>query len=140
VFTQKVSASPENRRGDGQSSRLLLAPGQFGSRHLTVTWVEGAPGSQQPLHSHRGSEQVYVIVRGQGRMIVAGEEQAVEPGSLIFIPPGAEHAIYNPGSEPLVFVSAAAPPFAPPTVDFEYGLAEEPATPDRGPGPHRRAT
>jgi len=42
-------------------------------------------------------------------MIVAGEKQAVEPGSLIFIPPGAEHAIYNPGSEPLVFVSAAAP-------------------------------
>ncbi len=121
MFTQELDESPENRRGQGQVSRLLLAPGQFGSQHLAVTWVQAAPGSQQSLHSHPHSEQVYVIIRGSGRMIVAGEEQVVEAGALIFIPPGSEHAIYNPGPEQLSYVSAAAPAFEMPVGEFAYG-------------------
>ena len=120
MFTQHISTSPENRRGDGQVSRLLLAPGQFGSRELAVTWVDAAPGSQQPLHAHPESEQVYVIVRGRGRMIVAGEEQEVEPGTLVFIPAGAEHAIRNDTTDDLTFVSAASPPWDPPSGVFAY--------------------
>ncbi len=121
MFSQTLADSPENRRGDGQVSRLLLAPGQFGSQHLAVTWVEAAPRSQQPLHAHPDSEQVYVIVAGRGRMIVAGEERWVQAGTLVFIPPGAQHAIYNPGPEQLVYASAAAPPFDTPTWEFAYG-------------------
>lgn len=120
VFVQTLASSPENRRGNGQVSRLLLAPGQFGSRQLAVTWVQAAPGSQQPLHAHADSEQVYVVVSGRGRMIVAGEEQEVHAGELVFIPPGAEHAIYNPGPHELVYASAAAPPFEAPTGEFAY--------------------
>jgi mannose-6-phosphate isomerase-like protein (cupin superfamily) len=120
MFSQTVAGSPENRRGNGQVSHLLLAPGQFGSRHLAVTWVEAGPGSQQPLHAHPQSEQVYVVIAGRGRMIVSGEEQEVRAGTLVFVPPAAEHAIYNPGPEQLVYASAAAPPFEPPSGEFAY--------------------
>ncbi len=85
-----------------------------------MTWVEGAPGSQQRLHAHPGCEQVYVIVAGRGRMIVAGEEQHVHAGTMVFIPPGAEHAIGNPGPENLIYVSATSPPFAMPAGEFAY--------------------
>jgi mannose-6-phosphate isomerase-like protein (cupin superfamily) len=121
MFIQTLADSLENRRGNGQVSRLLLAPGQFGSRHLAVTWVEAAPGSQQSLHRHLGSEQVYVIVAGRGRMTVDGEQREVGAGTLVFIPPGAEHAIYNPGPDALVYASAAAPPFEMPTGELAYG-------------------
>lgn len=120
MFIQELDDSPENRRGNGQVSRLLLAPRQFGSRHLAVTWVDAAPGSQQSPHVHTDSEQIYVIVSGRGRMIVAGEEQEVHAGALVFIPAGAEHAIYNPGPEALVYVTAASPPFEMPTDEFAY--------------------
>jgi mannose-6-phosphate isomerase-like protein (cupin superfamily) len=120
MWTQAIADSPVNRRGGGQVSHLLLAPAQFGSSNLAVTWVEGAPGSQQRLHTHTGSEQVYVIVAGRGRMIVAGEEQDVHPGTMVFIPPGAEHAIGNPGPEKLIYVSATSPPFATPAGEFAY--------------------
>jgi len=120
MFTQPISTSPENRRGEGQVSRLLLAPGQFGSRALAVTWVDAAPGSQQPLHAHPESEQVYVIVRGRGRMIVAGEEREVQAGTLVFIPPGAAHAIHNHTHQELTYVSAASPAWDPPRGEFEY--------------------
>jgi mannose-6-phosphate isomerase-like protein (cupin superfamily) len=120
MHTQSLSDSPKNHRGGGQVSHLLLAPRQFASRHLAITLVEGAPRSQEPLHSHPDSEQAYVIVSGRGRMIVADEERDVEAGTLVFIPPGAEHAIFNPGPEVLVYVSATALPFEPPSGEFAY--------------------
>jgi mannose-6-phosphate isomerase-like protein (cupin superfamily) len=111
VSLTRVGECPRNERGDGQVSHLLLAEGQFGSRNLAVTWVEGAPGSQQPVHAHAESEQAYVIVRGSGRMILGDDERELGPGTLVFIPPATPHAIRNDGDEPLVYVSATSPPF-----------------------------
>ena len=110
MHIQKLADSPKNHRG-GQVSHLLLAPGQFGAQNLLVTWVEGAPGSQQSTHAHADEEQVYVIVQGRGAMNVDDETEEVGPGTLVFVPPGASHSIRNIGDEPLVFISPTAPPF-----------------------------
>ena len=110
MHIRHISESPRHLR-EGQTSYLLLTEGQADSRHLSITWVEGEPGSQQNLHAHPASEQVYVIVAGRGLMQVADEEQEVGPGTMIFIPKGASHAIRNVGSEKLVYVSATSPPF-----------------------------
>jgi mannose-6-phosphate isomerase-like protein (cupin superfamily) len=110
MHIQTLERSPRHHRG-GQVSYLLLTKGQFGSQNLSVTWVEGEPGSQQQLHAHPSQEQVFVMVRGRGLMLVGGEEREVGPGSLVFIPPGAMHAIRNIGDEPLTYVSATVPPF-----------------------------
>jgi mannose-6-phosphate isomerase-like protein (cupin superfamily) len=83
--------------------------GDLGSRNLTVTWVDVPPGAEQRAHSHAEAEQVYVIVRGSGRMQVAGDVEQVSEGDLVFIPPATRHGIVNDGSEPLVYVSAASP-------------------------------
>jgi mannose-6-phosphate isomerase-like protein (cupin superfamily) len=122
MHTQTLEGSPRNRRG-GQVSYLLLAGRPSGSRNLAITWVEGAPGSRQEVHAHSDSEQVYVIVRGRGVMTVGGEEEEVSAGTLVLVPPGAGHAILNTGDEPLVFVSATAPPFEMPPEGspFAYG-------------------
>jgi len=52
-----------------------------------------------------------VIVRGREIMLVDGEEEEVEAGVAVLIPPGAEHAIRNAAGELLEYVSATAPPF-----------------------------
>ena len=75
-----------------------------------MTWVDVPPGAEQRAHSHPDSEQVYVIVRGTGRMRVAGDSEQVAEGDLVFIPPGAEHGIVNDGPEQLVYISASSPP------------------------------
>lgn len=109
---QTLTSSPRNERGGGQVSHLLLAQGQFGSRHLCITWVECQPGSQQARHRHPAQEQVYVIVRGHGQMLLGDEDREVGEGTMVFVPPGAGHAIRNDSSGPLVYVSATSPPFA----------------------------
>jgi mannose-6-phosphate isomerase-like protein (cupin superfamily) len=84
--------------------------GDLGSRNMTVTWVDVPPGGEQRAHSHPDSEQVYVIVRGRGRMSVAGDAEEVAEGDLVFIPPATSHGIVNDGTETLVYISAASPP------------------------------
>ncbi len=106
---RRLSEAAVEERGRLRS-HILLDAGDLGSRNLTVTWVEVPPGAEQRAHSHADSEQVYVIVRGRGRMRVAGDTEQVSEGDLVFIPPGAEHGIVNDGPEQLVYISAASPP------------------------------
>jgi mannose-6-phosphate isomerase-like protein (cupin superfamily) len=91
-------------------SHFLMDAGDLGSRNLSIIWVDVPPGAEQHSHSHEDSEQVYVIVRGRGRMHVAGDEEDVGEGDLVFIPPATDHGIKNDGDETLVYVAAAAPP------------------------------
>ena len=107
---RRLAGTREDHRG-GQISHLLLGPGDFGSRNLAVTWVEGGPGSEQEEHSHSQQEQAYVIVRGRGVMTVAREELEVAEGTLVFIPPRTTHKIRAVGDDPLIYVSATSPPF-----------------------------
>jgi hypothetical protein len=44
---QRLETAPVNERG-GQRSYLLLRDGQFGSKNVAITWVEGEPRSMQP--------------------------------------------------------------------------------------------
>ena len=91
-------------------SHFLMDAGDLGSRKMSVTWVDVDPGAEQHAHSHEDSEQIYVIVRGRGRMQVAGDEEEVGEGDLVFIPPATDHGIVNDGDETLVYVTAASPP------------------------------
>ncbi len=125
MHTQTLEESPRNPRG-GQISYLLLTKGQFGSSNLSITWVEGAPGSEQPVHAHPDNEQVYVIVRGRAMMKAGEEEREVGPGTLVFIPPRTDHAIHNIGDESLLYVSATAPPFDLPPMETGRGYEPRP--------------
>ena len=121
---QPLETAPVNERG-GQKSWLLLREGQFGASNLAITWVKGAPGSMQAVHGHPDNEQIYVIVRGRGVMQVADEMQEVGEGTLVYIPPGAAHAIKNTSDEPLVFVSATSPPFNPKELSEYFAYKEQ---------------
>lgn len=106
---RRLSEAAVEERGRLRS-HFLLDAGDLGSKNLSVTWVNVPPGAEQRPHSHPDSEQIYVIVRGNGRMQVAGDTEQVGEGDVVFIPPAATHGIKNEGPEPLVYVSAASPP------------------------------
>src|SRR5262245_16988713 len=107
---RRVGQVPRHERGAGQTSHLLLGlPGD--NAPMSITLVDAEPGSQQGLHEHPGSTQVYLVIAGAGRMIVGDEEADVDAGTLVCIPPGTPHAIRNTGWQRLTFVSATTPPF-----------------------------
>jgi mannose-6-phosphate isomerase-like protein (cupin superfamily) len=90
----------------------LMDAGQLGARNMSVTWLEIPTGTEQPLRSDEGGEQVYVVVRGSGSMSVAGDTQDVGEGDLILVPPATDHSVANNGEETLTCVSVQSPPVA----------------------------
>ena len=55
---------------------------------MVMNWLD--PGMEVNPHSHPCEQLVYVV-QGTMRFVVDGEELQAGPGSLIRIPPGAEH-------------------------------------------------
>tara|TARA_R100001377_G_scaffold50521_1_gene29416 strand:+ start:367 stop:699 length:333 start_codon:yes stop_codon:yes gene_type:complete len=56
-------------------------------------------------HKHPGQEEVYHFISGEGYMILGDETINVESGSIILIPDGYFHQVWNSSSvEDLVFV------------------------------------
>ena len=51
MFTQTIADSPQNRRGGGRVSYLLLAPGRFGWANLATAWVEAEPGGCRTVNT-----------------------------------------------------------------------------------------
>jgi mannose-6-phosphate isomerase-like protein (cupin superfamily) len=109
MYVSDLSTAPK-RELDGLVSHILLEEGDAPGGELSITWVDVEPGAEQKPHSH-GPQQVYIITRGAGRMIVGEEQREVSAGQMVFIPPEVEHGIVNTGDEVLTYVSAATPAF-----------------------------
>ncbi len=94
------------------SAHVLMDAGELGSRNLSVTWLSIPAGTEQQLHTQEDGEQAYVVVRGAGRMKVAGDTQEVAEGDLILVPPATDHSVSNDGDSELACVSIQSPPVA----------------------------
>ena len=105
---RRLSEAPVEERGRLRS-HFLMDAGDLGARNLSVTWVDVPSGAEQRSHSHEESEQVYVVVRGSGKMSVAGDTETLAVGDLVLVPPATDHAIENDGNEDLCCVSAQSP-------------------------------
>lgn len=64
---------------------------------------------QPDLQSPHEEDEVYYVVAGQGRFKAGDEDQAVSPGSVLFVRAGIEHRFHSitKDLEILVFFSSA---------------------------------
>jgi mannose-6-phosphate isomerase-like protein (cupin superfamily) len=62
------------------------------------------------VHVHEVAENVYYILKGAGVVELDGERHVVGPHTVIHIPPGVRHGIFNTGLEDLLFIVVASPP------------------------------
>ena len=82
----------------------LFVSGDRGPSAGLVTGVgEIAPGGVLLRHHHE-PEETYYVVSGRGHLEIDGVRTDVGPGTAVFIPPNASHALRCTGAEPLVFV------------------------------------
>ena len=83
--------------------KLLVSRERGPSRGLVTGVAEIAPGGVLLRHHHE-AEETYYVVSGRGQVEIEGAGTEVGPGSAVFIPPHARHALDCTGAEPLVFV------------------------------------
>ena len=70
-------------------------------------------------HYHRVTEEIYFVLKGQGKMEVDGETGYLRPGDSVLIPPGAWHQLENNGTSELRILCCCSPPYSHDDTFFE---------------------
>ncbi|MGI6552061.1 MAG: cupin domain-containing protein [Bacillota bacterium] len=79
------------------------------ARSNGVVWYI-PPGEELPAHFHPGTDDVWIILEGEGEYYLGnGETHPVEPGMVAVAAKGDIHGGRCTGDKPLVFVAISAP-------------------------------
>jgi mannose-6-phosphate isomerase-like protein (cupin superfamily) len=70
---------------------------------LVLSQIVLHSGQETRGHAHDGVEEVYFFQFGQGKMKIGIEIVDVQAGSIILVPDGHLHRVYNTGATDLVF-------------------------------------
>ena len=69
------------------------------------------PGSVSDRHAHERSEQIWIVERGEGILLLENEHSEVlRAGDIVRTPAGEIHGVANSGEEPLVYLAVTTPP------------------------------
>lgn len=111
-------------RPHARTLKHLVAPWAGGSSRVWIGMTKIDPRSSSNPHSHPEKEEIFYVVSGRGEIVVAWERQAIEPGSIIMVPPGAEHQLFNDGDESLKVLSIVAPAFEPSEFNLQHAIRD----------------
>ena len=70
---------------------------------LVLSQIVLHTGQETKGHFHDGVEEVYFFHFGQGKMKIGIETVDVQAGSIVLVPDGHLHRVYNTGKTDLVF-------------------------------------
>lgn len=77
--------------------------------YLSMASFRFEPGQIGPEHYHDTEVEVYYCLKGKGSVTIDGEENILEPGSALYIPPNVKHETKNIGDEDFEFLGIFAP-------------------------------
>jgi mannose-6-phosphate isomerase-like protein (cupin superfamily) len=93
-----IDKAPTQNIGDrGHSIKLVNK--DMGSEILDVHINTLKPGIPGVYHYHEKIENVYIPIKGKGRLVVNGNEYIIEKGVVVFLKPGDKHEISAFGDE-----------------------------------------
>ncbi len=109
MLNTHLQRCPEFLAGDHTRLRELLHPAKA-PLALGYSLAHGSldPGKQSLWHRLKSSE-VYYFIAGRGVMSIEEESTAVEPGSVIYVPPGAKQSLLNSGTNQMKFLCLVDP-------------------------------
>jgi quercetin dioxygenase-like cupin family protein len=70
---------------------------------LNIRIFEVQPGTENELHSHAYSHDLYVI-QGQGIVRLEGKNERIQQGDVVFIKPEVAHSFANKSAEAFQFL------------------------------------
>ena len=67
----------------------------YTGKHSQLVLMSLRPGEEIGMEVHNDNDQFFRFEKGQGKCIIDGNEYAMENGSVIIVPAGAQHNIIN---------------------------------------------
>ena len=66
-------------------------------------------GQFQKVHSHEGSDKVYMVLEGKGKITVGSEEKELSANDITLAPSGEDHGVVNDSEGKLVLLVFMSP-------------------------------
>ncbi|MGH9556465.1 MAG: cupin domain-containing protein [Terriglobales bacterium] len=95
-------------RSEGTRTYRQLVCRENGSKGLAQTVSEYAPG-RSLVRVNPVAEEALYVVSGHGTCRVSAHDYPLETGAGVFVPPGAEYSLENPGPDKLLIVAVTCP-------------------------------
>jgi len=100
---QKIAAEPVDMPGAKDCQVQLVITPRDGAPNFAMRIFQVAPGGHTPLHDHPYEHEIYVLA-GRGTIWRAGQEVALEPGDVLYIPADERHQFKNVSDGPFQFM------------------------------------
>jgi quercetin dioxygenase-like cupin family protein len=98
-----VKSEPVTMEGaSGVRIRWLINEGR-GAKNFAMRVFELAREGHTPFHRHDFEHEVFVM-EGKGKLTTDGGEKPLEPGDVVWVPPGDMHQFSNAGDGPFFFM------------------------------------
>ena len=78
--------------------------------HLSCVLVTFEPEQIHEPHTHRSTDQIFVVMSGRGTFTIGGEARKLVAGDAALAPAGTHHGVVADGGERLVVLAVTAPP------------------------------
>jgi quercetin dioxygenase-like cupin family protein len=92
----------------GRTTRVLTGPDLLPTKTFTAGYVVIQPKGRVPLHAH-SNEEIYILVRGTGKIKVGSREEIIEAVSAVYIEPDTEHLLQNMGEDEMIMIFIYSP-------------------------------
>ena len=102
AFTRTNYADETDKHG------LYFLRDALDCERLGVSVIDVEDGREGPVHDHAddGQEEVYLLVEGDARLTVAGDELDLEPGDAVRVDPETTRRLELRGDSRMVVVGA----------------------------------
>ena len=91
-------------------SKVLLNPESVPGATFDFRISRYLVSGRVDTHSHEYAEQLYYILSGTGLATSEGVRHRLAAGTVLYMPPGVDHAIENTGDKDLVFAIVTTRP------------------------------
>ncbi len=110
-----MSADTNYTNAINPESMATFNPGKMGkstifkSEHILVGLNAFEPGQAHQLHTHKGMDKVYHVLKGKGLFLLDDQEIEMEAGLMLVAPDGVPHGIRNHSRDRLIVLAILAP-------------------------------
>ena len=71
----------------------------YTGKHSQLVLMSLKPGEEIGMETHEENDQFFRFEKGEGKVIIDGNEYEVKDGFAVIVPAGAEHNVINASSE-----------------------------------------
>lgn len=82
----------------------------YTGKHAQLVLMSLLPNEEIGMEVHPQVDQFFRFEKGQGKVIIDGEETVVSDGFAVIVPAGSQHNVINTGTEALKLYTLYSPP------------------------------